>query len=121
MHTILVVEDEPLLQELLVTELTKAGFTVLTANDGMEGAKLVLSNYPDLILTDILMPNMDGLSMLQEIRKNEKAKHIPVIVLSNLSDPDAKTQALENEADGYIVKAEVDIPEVIKQIKKILH
>jgi two-component system chemotaxis response regulator CheY len=98
MNTILIVEDELPLRKILKDELIAAGFNVLEAKDGVEGLDVALKNHPDLILVDILMPKMDGITMLKQLREDPLGKKIQVMILSNLSDPASISAALDNQA-----------------------
>ena len=87
---VLVVEDEPLIQEFLAEQLEDLGCIVVAARDGNEALQKSLANKPCLILLDILLPNIDGLEMLEMLRKEDWGEDIPVIVLSNV-DPNEET------------------------------
>ncbi len=83
---ILIVEDESMLLEVLNDEFTKAGFRVLEARDGMAGLVLAAREIPDVMLVDVLMPKMDGITMLKKIRQNPALASIPGIILTNMND-----------------------------------
>jgi CheY-like chemotaxis protein len=88
---ILVVEDEPDLLALLADQLAVLGHEVLIATDGVQGLRLARESLPDLLLTDVIMPFMDGTEMLEQIRSHVETRHLPVIAFSALTD--ARTQA----------------------------
>src|SRR3990172_549880 len=90
--SVLVVEDEKSVQQPLCEKLTGEGFTVYSAYDGKEGLKLALEKPPDVILLDILMPQLDGLTMLKELRKDPWGLIAIVIIFSNV-DPDKRILA----------------------------
>jgi CheY-like chemotaxis protein len=114
---ILIVDDEPDLLELLKTTLLGNGYDVVTANDGLQGLEQVGNESPDLILLDIKMPRMDGYTMLRELKKSEKTKHIPVIMLTVY---DKMKDIFELEGvKGYMIKSSND-QEILNQIKKVL-
>ncbi len=105
---VLIVEDEPLLQESLAEQLEDLGCNILTARDGNEAFQKSLSNKPCLILLDILLPNMDGLEMLEMLRKEEWGKNIPVIVLSNVDPNDETMRRIELlGVSYYFIKSNV--------------
>jgi CheY-like chemotaxis protein len=79
---ILVVEDDPDSREFLATLLKLEGYTVVTANDGLEGIERVETDHPDIIISDICMPNLDGIEMVKRLRKSPEFKRIPVVMLS---------------------------------------
>lgn len=117
---ILIVEDDPALRGILETKFSAAGFDVSTAEDGVEGLTSALKIQPDLVLLDVLMPVMDGLTMLEKLRQEEAGKNIPVIMLTNLSDVDSMAKALENKAYDYFVKTKWDVDELIAKVKEKL-
>jgi len=119
MKKILVIEDEPILSKALGDNLAQEGFEVLRALDGEEGLNLALSEHPDLILLDILLPKMDGLTLLDKIREDSWGKSVPVIILSNLSGPAYVAEAIEN-VNEYLVKVDWKIEDIIKKIKERL-
>jgi two-component system, OmpR family, response regulator RpaA len=117
---ILIVEDDPALRGILETKFSAAGFDVSTAEDGVEGLTKALKIQPNLVLLDVLMPVMDGLTMLEKLRQEEDGKSIPVIMLTNLSDVDSMAKALENKAYDYFVKTKWDVDELISKVKEKL-
>lgn len=117
MKTILLVEDEPTLQKTLSLALTQEGYDVKSALDGEIGLRLARETKPDIILLDLILPKMDGFEVLDEIKKDETLKDIPVIVLTNLeSTPDIE-RALALGATNYLVKANYDLKDVVEKIK----
>jgi two-component system response regulator RpaA len=113
---ILIVEDEIPLLSLLRDKLDEQGFEVLTASDGKQGLDVALKTLPDLILLDILMPNMDGLTMLKNLRGNNLAAKLPVILLTNLAESKEVLEAKNFGVEEYLIKAENNLDEVIKKI-----
>lgn len=118
---ILLVEDEVSLRQILAEKLRIEKFSVLEASNGKEGLELSLERHPDLILLDIVMPVMDGLSMLQELRKDEWGSNVPVILLTNLNDSTKEFESMEMGAFGYLVKADWKIDDVIAKISETLN
>jgi len=123
-NKILIVEDEILMLKTLVNTLNNHGFSTLEAQDGEQGLALALKEKPDLILFDIIMPKMDGLAMLKELRKEAWGKEVPIIFLTNLSDPEKiiqatkdYTQTLDNIAYEYLIKSDYHLADVVKIIK----
>src|ERR1035437_10270979 len=97
-QTILVVEDEPALLKIYANQMSEEGFLVLRANNGQEGFDIAIKEKPDLILTDILMPVMDGMTMMQKLRKVDSwGKNVPIILLTNLSIQEEKINKIVNE------------------------
>ncbi len=119
--TILTVEDEPPMLKAIDFKLTKEGFKVLKATDGEKGLKLALLKHPDLILLDILLPKIDGLTMLKKLRQDEWGKKVPVILLTNLVMDDRVTRRIvEDHPAYYLAKSEWRLDDVIAKIKLTL-
>src|SRR6185369_5489432 len=88
-YKVAVVEDDQVLSKSLAEELQDAGFEAVKAFDGQQGLQLVLNEKPDLVLLDIVMPLMDGMTMLTRLRKSgEFGQHVPIILLTNLNADD---------------------------------
>lgn len=122
MKKILIVEDEISYLKLLRDELTKNDYEVLEAEDGQKGLEMAKLNAPDLILLDIKMPVLDGLSMLDQMRKTAGGKSIKVIILTNLEPGDKILQkVLADKPDLYLVKSDIKLSELIAQIKTSLN
>jgi len=117
---ILVVEDEEALRMSLVDSLTSEGFTVVSATNGEEGIEVAHKENPDLILLDIVMPQMDGIVMAQKL-KAEKGDKIPMIILTNFDDPDHVRRAVESNIFDYFVKSDWRIKDIITAVRKKLN
>lgn len=118
--TILIVEDEKTLREALKVKLTHEGFSILEASDGREGLAQALGKHPDLILLDIILPVMDGVSMMNSLREDQWGKTVPIIVLTNLSDEMSFAQSVSNAVFDYLVKSDWRLEDVVKKIKQKL-
>lgn len=117
---ILLVEDDEFLAELYATKLQLEGFEVELATDGEKGLQMAKTVEPDLILLDIILPKLDGFEVLTEIKKDPKAKSIPVILLTNLSQKDEVKKGLDLGANDYLIKAHFMPSEVVKKIKETI-
>ena len=117
---ILIVEDEEILLTALSEELKQEGFQVVGAKDGMEGVETAKSEKPDLILLDLVMPRLDGIGALKEMKASDEIKDIPVVILTNLSDYDKISDALSLGAMDYLVKANYRLEELVNKIKTVL-
>jgi CheY-like chemotaxis protein len=119
---ILVVEDEPDSREFLATLLKLEGYTVITAGDGLEGIEKVETDHPDIILSDICMPNMDGIDMVKALRKSSKYKRIPIVMLSAFGSGNLinAINAGANEAMRKPVHAELLLQYITKWIGETL-
>lgn len=101
---ILIVEDSPTQAARLRAVLEAAGYTVRLASNGKEAIACVKKKRPTLIVSDIVMPEMDGYEFCRAIKENDQTKRIPVVLLTQLSDPDEVRRAVEAHADDYITK-----------------
>ena len=104
MASILVVEDDPTIRELVRLHLSSASHEVLTAVDGLQGLQMAVNNRPDVIISDVQMPNMDGFGMLAAVRANEQTSSIPVIFLTALDDRDNFRKSMNLGADDFLSK-----------------
>ena len=111
---ILIVDDEPSIQDLLVFNLEKEGYKTITASDGEEGVSLALSQNPDLILLDVMLPKADGLTVCKRIRQT--LSKTPIIMLSAKGEEIDKILGLEIGADDYMTKP-FSIRELIARVK----
>ena len=104
MANILVVEDDPTIRELVRLHLASANHEVITAADGLQGLQLAVSKLPDIIISDVQMPNMDGFGMLAAVRANDQTATIPVIFLTALDDRDSFRKSMNLGADDFLNK-----------------
>jgi CheY-like chemotaxis protein len=120
--TILVVEDEKVLRDIIVEMLNRSNYLPLEAVNGEEAVKMALSSKPDLILLDLLMPVMDGMTALKLIRADTWGAHVPVIILTNLSATDEQLveNMVSNKPSFYLIKSDWKIQNIIGKIDEIL-
>lgn len=118
--TILIVEDDTMISAMYQTKLSAEGFEVLVADNGADGLKLAADNKPDLILLDVIMPQMDGFAVLSELKENVKTKKIPVVLLTNLSTEEDQQKGKELGAEEYIVKSSLTPDQVSERVQKLL-
>lgn len=111
---ILTVDDDKLLRESLSAMLRSAGHQVYEAADGQQGLAIALAEHPDLIISDIRMPELDGMAMVERIREDEWGKQVPVIILTNDETTDAINEALQSGVTVYLSKTNLD-PETLGQ------
>lgn len=116
--TILIIEDEKSLRGAIVDILRLKNFLTLEAKNGKEGVDIAFSKHPDLILLDLIMPEMDGMTALKKIRKNVWGRNVPIIILTNLNG------TIENFMDdittNYLIKSDWKIHDIVKMIEKVL-
>ena len=115
---ILVVEDDTNLRNILSESLKREGYKVSEAKNGEEGLALALSKRPELILLDIVLPSMDGVSVLGQIREDESwGKNVKVIMLTNLNDSQSVAACMELGVHNFLVKADWTIEDIMETIK----
>ena len=117
---ILVVEDEEILLAALQEELNQGGYETLGAGDGEEGLKKVKEFKPDLILLDLVMPKMDGMTTLKHLKDDTASRDIPVVILTNLSDYERISEALSLGAKAYLVKANYSLNDLMDKVKSVI-
>jgi two-component system, chemotaxis family, chemotaxis protein CheY len=115
---ILTVDDSATIRELLLSELSGLGYRVTQAEDGINGLEMLALEPPDVIITDITMPRMDGIRFIQNVRGDERYKATPILVLTTESDPDIKDRAKRAGATGWIVKP-FDPRKLAEAIRKV--
>lgn len=117
---ILLIEDDEDLQKTMMEYLVGEKFEVVGAMDGQIGLEMAQSEAPDAILLDVILPKMDGFKVLEAVKTDEKTKHIPVILLTNLESMEDIQRAFEKGAIAYLVKSDFKLEDVAKKIKEIL-
>jgi len=119
---ILIVEDEPPILSILSDKLTQNGFEVIQATNGLDGLNLALQKHPDLVLVDILMPKIDGMTMLQKLRADAWGKTVPAIILTNVNPDNNQTLEDINKTQPayYFVKSDIKLDEVVERVREIL-
>jgi two-component system, OmpR family, response regulator RpaB len=115
---ILVVEDDQPLRHALSVKLEKVGYRVTQAPDGEAGMDAATNSHPDLILLDLLMPKLDGIGLLQRLRREEWGKDVPVIVLTNLNDVGKVQEAVANQAFDFLVKADWTLEQITAKVRE---
>ena len=119
--TILQAEDDPLLRRSITQYLNTLGFKTLEAENGLEAWEIFQQRRPDLVLTDLRMPVMDGFELLEKMKEEGLAKDSIKVILSNRGQPSDITQAKTLGASGYIVKASSTPSEVIEKVVDIIN
>lgn len=121
-YKMLVIEDEKSISSILKDKFELEGYEVTTAMNGSEGFEEALKTKPDVILLDLVMPQMDGITVLKKIRSYEDTKHIPVIILTNLNPTDEMLTVINTEAPAYyLIKSNTQIDELAEKVKIVLN
>ena len=114
---ILIIEDEMALVHAIQDKLELLGYNTLKASDGLEGLDMALKEHPDLILLDLMMPQMNGLEMLEKLRQDAWGAQAPVIILTNLNQEDQIKKATELGAPDYYVKTATPLSMLLDIVK----
>ncbi len=116
---ILVVEDEPFIRQILRVQLESAGYSVTTAENGVQGLEQVKKNRPDLVLLDLMMPDMDGNEVCKRLKNCYETGNIPVIILTAKSDLGEKVRTLDYGANDYLTKP-YELDELLARVRNLL-
>ncbi len=119
-YRILIVEDDDFLRSLAVTKLTAEGFAMEVAASGDEGLNKALATPPDLMILDLMLPQLSGFEILEKVRANEATKKLKVIVFSNLGEEADIKKCLDLGVSEYLVKANFTLDELAEKIKTVL-
>ncbi|VVM04969.1 Alkaline phosphatase synthesis transcriptional regulatory protein PhoP [Methylacidimicrobium cyclopophantes] len=103
-HVVLVVEDEPDVLELICLNLAAAGFRAVRALNGTDGLEKAMSDLPDLVVLDLMLPELDGLEVCKTLRRNPTTADLPILILTAKAEPADRVQGLELGADDYLTK-----------------
>lgn len=117
---VLLVEDNDFIRNMYQLKLAKADLTVIEAVDGRMALERITDQKPDLVLLDLMMPNVGGLEVLRDLKKQGMLPDLPVIVLTNVMDPQTIDQAKKLGAKDYIVKTDLTPSQVIDKLKPFI-
>ena len=117
---ILIIEDDRYISKMYQLKLSLDGFNVQVAENGKIGLERVKDFGPDIILTDILMPEMDGFEVIESVKSDQETSKIPILIMSNLGQEDHIQKGLALGALGYIVKSQITPSGVVDKIKEAL-
>jgi DNA-binding response OmpR family regulator len=120
MTKIAIIEDDPVISQMYRMKFEADGFDVQLANNGKRGVAMVENFQPDIMLLDLQMPEMSGDEALEELRKHDWGKAIPVIILTNLGEEESPKSLRSLGIHSYIVKAELTPRQVVQQVKDAL-
>ncbi len=117
MKKVLIVEDDTFLQGLMANKVGKAGYDVVTTSDGEKAMTALAQNKFDMVLLDLLLPDISGFDILKNVKKASRAT--PVIVFSNLSEDKDIKKAIELGAEEYLIKSNFTLEELVAKVKKL--
>jgi DNA-binding response OmpR family regulator len=115
---VLIIEDEKPMAHALELKLSNAGFETCVAGNGEEGLAALKKQKCDVVLLDLIMPKMDGFSVLRQLQKDENPT--PIIVLSNLGQEDDQKRSIKLGAKGFFIKSNMGIAEIVDAVKEFL-
>jgi DNA-binding response OmpR family regulator len=118
---ILIVEDDPFIRDIYQVKFSQEGFAVIMADNGVEALKKLEQSAPDIILLDIIMPYMDGIETLKNIKSNENWKKIPIIMLTNISEKIKVNESEEYGVNDYLIKSQFTPSEVVGKVNALLN
>jgi len=116
---VLVIEDDPAISELLAMNLEAAGYDVSHSGDGIKGQALAVQLLPDLIMLDLMLPKVDGFTICQRLRRDERTVKIPVLMLTGLSQTNNKVEGFNAGADDYLTKP-FEVEEMLVRVRALL-
>jgi len=116
---VLLVEDDKDILDLYAISFQREGFIVYTANDGKQAIEKFHDKNPDILLLDIMMPNVDGYAVLREVRKDHK-KYVPVMMLTNLNMEHFAKEESVDQVDAYLIKSNFTPSEVVQRAIEVL-
>lgn len=117
---VLIVEDDKFLGKMLSKMLEASNYQISIASSGKEGLTKAASENPDLILLDIMLPDIDGFEVLESLKNQEITNKIPVVILSNLGQPEDMQQGRKLGVLDYIVKSDLSLDDVVDKLNKLL-
>jgi CheY-like chemotaxis protein len=120
MPTVMVVDDTAIIRETVARILRREGFTTICAANGKEALETIKDAAPDIMLLDIMMPEMDGMTTLAQLRQNPLWHSLPIIMMTALSDDENMAKAERLGANDYMVKACVSIDQMLQRMRRLL-
>ena len=120
MKKILLVEDDEFLRQIIGKNLSDSGYSVIMAVNGKDAIERMIADKPDLVLLDLLLPEVDGFEVLKQAKQNKEISNIIIVALSNLTQQSDITRALELGAADYFIKSQFTSKEIEEKIKGML-
>jgi DNA-binding response OmpR family regulator len=117
--TIVVVDDEPLIVEMITMFFELNGYTVHGVNTGREGLVLVDVEKPDVLLLDLMMPDIEGFEVAAQLRAKPEFAHLPIVIITARIDPESRKRAIKAGATVYLTKP-LKMPEVLAEVERVL-
>ncbi|MBI5765709.1 response regulator [Candidatus Falkowbacteria bacterium] len=118
---VLLVEDDSMIVKMYKMRFEEEGYAVLVTDKGSEAIEIVEKEKPDIILLDVILPEVDGFTVLQRLKNDTKTKEIPILLLTNLGQESDKEKGLQMGAADYFIKAQHTPVEIIQKIKELIN
>ena len=115
--TVLIVDDEESLVSVLTRKFEDEGITAYSAFNGKQGLEMALEKHPDIILLDIMMPEMDGFDVMKHLQEDSWGKTVPIILLTNSSSIDTVARAVSTGMSEFLVKTDIRLEDVVQKVK----
>jgi len=120
MRKMIIAEDDPMLQDVYKMKFSNSGFEVFMAENGKKALEIAKKEKIDIVITDSIMPEMDGVELIKTLRNGEYDKSIQIIMLSNMSEPEDRNKVMQLGANGFIAKSDFTPAELVIEVKKII-
>ena len=120
-RSVLIVDDEEALVNVLARKFTDEGITAYTAFNGRQGLEVALEKHPDVILLDIMMPEMDGFDVMRALQEDEWGKDVPVILLTNSSSIETVSKAVSAGMSEFLLKTEMRLDQIVDRVRERLN
>jgi len=117
---VLLIEDDKMIIDMYNLKFTQEGYEVFKAENGKDGVEMAKETKPDIILLDIILPKMDGFSVLKKLKADDDTKNVPVVLLTNLGQDGDVKKGLELGAIDYLIKANYTPAQVVEKVKSLL-
>ena len=119
MPRILIIDDDPLISEIVTVNLEMAGYQVVHAGDGVKGQALAIQLTPDLIILDLMLPQVDGFTVCQRLRRDDRTADIPILMLTAMGQTQDKVEGFNAGADDYLTKP-FELEEMLARVRALL-
>lgn len=117
---VLIIEDDSSLLKSLADNLAGEGYQIIEATDGADGFEKITKSNPDIILLDLVLPKMDGITIIKKVNESDQLRKIPIIILTNLDESEQVASAMEAGVYEYLQKTDWHIEDVVKKVKEKL-
>lgn len=121
MPKIVCAEDDKMISASLIEGFTEAGFEATPAYDGEEAIEKIKEIKPDIAVLDIMMPKLDGIGVVWEMKADSELAKIPVVILTNMSDPGTVSKILEAGVTDYLLKSEQSMDEIVEKVTEVMN